>query len=101
VTDVAGFGEASVAMLQAAKPPDWDMDLQAICQVRGEALQTARDAVGRDLAARAAEAQPNPLLIGQLRLLQGQIDAYEGRMAAAIARFLEGYAVTISGDPAA
>ena len=100
-TDVAGFGDASLAMLGGDKPADWDMNPGAICQVRRQALDTARAAIERDIAARASRGQGDTYDAGQLHILLGQLDAYEGRMPETVARFREGYRVIMSSNPGA
>jgi len=93
VADVAGFGEALVAMRQFDRPPDWELDPQMVCRLRKESLAASREAVERDLAARAFETTADPSVTGQVQVMLSQLHAFDGRMSQAIDRLRDAYAV--------
>ena len=83
VFDVSGFADAIQAMRQHDKEPGWDQDLQSVCRVRRASLQSAKDRIDRRLASPTDLA--DPLDRAQAYVLLGQLQAYQGRIAPAIA----------------
>ena len=102
VTDVAGFGEASVAMQQLAKPQDWELDPTLTCQLRKSSLAASREALERDLASRTFRTSGDtPDDTSQVQILLSQLHAYEGRMPQVIDRLERAYAMASSRSPEA
>ena len=102
VYDVSGFTDARLSLEALAKAPDWNMDPQSICTARDEALAATRKSVDSYLSPDNPElARQPPLNVMQLHVGLGQLDAFEGRMDRAIARFEAAYRIAESRVPAA
>ncbi len=101
VYDVSGFTEARAAFASVSKAADWNMDSQSICSTRNASLATTRASIETYLspANDAVRAARPPIDIMQLYFGLGQLDAYEGRMDRAVARFDDAYRVAQAGVP--
>jgi FG-GAP-like repeat/PPIC-type PPIASE domain/ASPIC and UnbV len=100
VYDVGGFTDARLSLETLPKPPEWNMDPRAICDARTQSLAATRARVEAYLSAdnQALAAQP-AIDVMQLHFGLGQLDAFEGRMDRAIARFAEAQRVAASQVP--
>jgi len=81
--DVGGFADATEALRQFPKNAGWEQDLQTICRLRSQSLDAARRTIEGRLASGAD--LTDPLDRAQAHVLLGQLDAFQGRMAEAIA----------------
>ncbi len=95
VYDVGGFTDARASLDTLDKPAGWNMDPRSICEARTQSLAATRASVEAYLAPsnRAVLSAQPPLDVMQLHFGLGQLDAFEGRMERAIARFEEAYRV--------
>ncbi|HVG73670.1 MAG TPA: FG-GAP-like repeat-containing protein, partial [Vicinamibacterales bacterium] len=101
-TDVAGFTAAITLFNDFEKPPDWNQDLQTICQVRRQSLARGDETVARNVAAAAAGGTNlAPFDVVQLHYLQGQLHAYQGRMEQAIEAFTRAHRLAVAEAPEA
>jgi VCBS repeat protein/ASPIC/UnbV protein/PPIC-type peptidyl-prolyl cis-trans isomerase-like protein len=86
--EVSGFAVAIVALEEYAKPEGWNQDPRVICDVRTKSLAAAEEDVLRSLARFDQQHPDMPSTEAlQLEYMLGQLYAYHGRMAEAIARF--------------
>src|SRR5260221_2583083 len=93
--NVSGIGEAESALFRSAKPPGWDQDLKMVCESRKQTLANATLRL-EDLLApsnSAALAGQAPLDVSQEYYALGELYAYPGKMADAIAQHLKAYHV--------
>jgi tetratricopeptide (TPR) repeat protein len=101
--DVSGFTDARISLETLAKSPAWNMDPRSICDARTQSLAATRASVEAYLSPAnqtAVDSRP-PLDVMQLYFGLGQLDAFEGRMERAIARFQEAYRIAVSQVPEA
>jgi hypothetical protein len=100
--DVSGFIDARVSLESLAKAPGWNMDPRSICDARTQSLEATRASVEAYLSPehKTALASQPPLDLIQLHIILGQLDAFEGRMDRAIARFQDAYQIAVSQVPA-
>jgi len=101
--NVSGIGEAESALFRSAKPPGWDQDLKMVCESRKQTLANATRRL-EDLLApsnSAALAGQAPLDVSQEYYALGELYAYPGKMADAIAQYLKAYQVATAQVPAA
>jgi hypothetical protein len=89
--DVSGFSETQVALATFRPPSDWNSEPRAGCDARRQSIASARQSVEKYLAPENASilASQPALDVMQLYIALGQLDAFEGRMDSAIARFEE------------
>jgi tetratricopeptide (TPR) repeat protein len=101
VYDVSGFTEARAAFASVSKAPDWNMESSSICSARNTSLAATRASIEAYLAPanQAARAARPPIDLMQLYFGLGQLDAYEGKMAGAVAQFERAYQVALAGVP--
>jgi tetratricopeptide (TPR) repeat protein len=101
VYDVSGFTEARAAFASVSKPPDWNMEPSSICSTRNASIATTRASIEAYLAPanQAVRAARPPIDIMQLYFGLGQLDAYEGKMAAAVAHFEDAYQIAQASVP--
>jgi hypothetical protein len=98
VADVGGYGAANAILQQYDKPPGWNMDPGTTCRIRTESLAEAEALLARELATAARQRVP-PFELVQLHFLSGQLHAYHGRMAEAIAAFEQAYGLAADRAP--
>lgn len=98
VFDVSGFADAIEAMRQFDKPAGWDQDLAAICRLRRDSMAWARGRVTDRLASPSDLA--DPLDRAQAFVLLGQLQAFDGRIEAAIAEWERALEVARDAPPA-
>jgi tetratricopeptide (TPR) repeat protein len=101
VYDVSGFTEARAAFASVSKAPDWNMTSSSICSTRNASLAATRASIETYLAPanQAVRAARPPIDIMQLYFGLGQLDAYEGKMAGAVAHFEDAYRIAQAGVP--
>ena len=102
VYDVSGFTDARVSLETLAKPAGWNMEPRAICEARVQSIAATRSSVEAYLSPQnqaAVGAQP-AVDIMQLQSGLAQLEAYEGRMDRAIARFEEALKIAQADVPA-
>jgi tetratricopeptide (TPR) repeat protein len=103
VYDVSGFSEARAALESLDKPADWNMHPRSICDARTKSLANTQASIEAYLAPsnQAARARQTPINLMQLVFGLGQLDAYQGQMAQAIARFEEAARIAAADVPTA
>ncbi len=86
---VDGFSEANTALNSMAKPEDWNQRPRQICELRQQAVGNVKAALskrlGPGIAQTRAEFSPHDVMEAHMAL--GQLHAYDGEMAQAIAQF--------------
>ena len=100
VTDVAGFGVATVVLQQVEKPADWNLDPQTICRMRTQSLTAAQTSLERDLSSGAYLTSTTPFDLVQAHVVLGQLHAYFGGMSQTIERFTKAADLAASRAPA-
>jgi tetratricopeptide (TPR) repeat protein len=102
VYDVGGFTDARISLETLPKAPDWNMDPRSICDARTKSLAATRSSVEAYLSPSNPALSSQPAIdVMQLHFGLGQLDAFEGRMDRAIARFEEAYRIAAAGVPTA
>jgi tetratricopeptide (TPR) repeat protein len=93
-TNVGGAPEADAAFQAFNKPDGWQQDLKAICQIRQQSLAANVDRLQEMTTRGSPPGSPiNPADLMQMRFALGQLQAYQGHMAEAIAAWEEAYNV--------
>jgi len=99
--DVSGAVEVEVAFRNLPKPPDWERDLQSICQARKQTLALAvdhlKDLLDPDNPDSYATTRPDEL--GRVHYSLAQLLAYQGKMDPAIQEWLQAYKLAQQGAP--
>src|SRR6266478_1562469 len=99
--DVSGAVEVEVAFRNLPKPPDWERDLQSICQARKQTLALAvdhlKDLLDPDNPDSYATTRPDEL--GRVHYSLAQLLAYQGKMEPAIQEWLQAYKLAPQGAP--
>jgi hypothetical protein len=100
---VDGFSEANAALNSIDKPEDWNQSPRQICDLRTQSLGNVKAALSRrlgpELVKTRAEYSPNDVMEAHMAL--GQLHAYDGEMAQAIAQFEAARAIAETDLPAA
>jgi tetratricopeptide (TPR) repeat protein len=96
VYDLSGYVETVLSLRQAALPPD---DLATLCQMRGKLVSAAQTLVADTLASASRVAQLPPIDRAQANVLQAQLHAFRGEMAAAIKALEEARRIAASQVP--
>ena len=100
---VDGFAEANTILQEAPKAhEDWNMHPREICEVRRQSLAemvTAMTGLSASMQAPAPGTTVDPVDVIQADVILGQLHAYDGRMAEAIARFEQAYPRAASSFP--
>jgi len=91
-------GRAEVGRFLEIPPPG--ADLAAVCSARNEAEASALSATRRYVADREAAARRDPAAIADAHQELGQLYAYQGRMAEAIAEMEAAYRIVAADPPA-
>jgi hypothetical protein len=97
--NVGGLNDADAVFNAFSKPPGWEQDLKAICQIRKDSMNAAVTELGKRVASADAELQPYDV-IGQHHSL-AQLFAYEGDMGKAIEQWQAAYQIAREAVPAA
>ena len=90
--NVAGAPEADAAFQIYPKPPGWEQDPRAICEIRRKSLAGAverLDTMVDDFALRHPDASPMDSM--QLQYVIGQLQAYQGNLGEMIRRWEDAY----------
>src|SRR6266436_2843812 len=99
--DVSGAVEVEVAFRNLPKPPDWERDLQSICQARKQTLALAvdhlKDLLDPDNPDSYATTRPDEL--GRVHYSLAQLLAYQGKMEPAIQEWLQAYKLAQQAAP--
>jgi tetratricopeptide (TPR) repeat protein len=100
---VDGFGEANTALSSLQKPDDWNQSPRTICDLRQQAVANVKTALGRRLGPGLADTrtQFSPQDVMEAFTAYGQLLAYDGDMAGAIAQFEQAYRIAQTDMPAA
>jgi tetratricopeptide (TPR) repeat protein len=101
--DLDGQQEALAAWTQIPKPPGWDQDLQAICEIHTRAYDTAMERTTRLLDPNdphgLAHTNASPYDWIEARFVKGQLHAFLGEMPQAIAQWEAAYQYAQSNLP--
>ena len=93
--DLDGQQEALAAMTDIPKPPGWDQDLQALCEIHTRAYDTGMERVNRLLDPADPEGlahrDATPYEWVQAWFVKGQLYAFVGNMPKAIAQWQAAY----------
>lgn len=100
---VDGFAEADNALDTIAKSGDWNQSPRTICELRRKAVAAVKAALARRLGPDAADtnARFTPYEVMEAHVALGQLHAYGGEMAEAIAEFERARRMAIEHVPAA
>lgn len=98
---VSGLGEADAAFQDYPKPDGWSHDLHEVCEIRGESLAAAKDAV-KGFVGSGAPTDKGPS--GAIEQIQGhsalaQLYAFSGELEKSIAEWKAAYQLAQSEDP--
>jgi hypothetical protein len=100
---VDGFSEANTALNSMDKPEDWNQSPRQICELRQQAVGNVKNALSRrlgpELVKTRAEFSPHDVMEAHMAL--GQLHAYDGEMAQAIAQFEAARRIAETDQPAA
>jgi hypothetical protein len=99
VYDLSGYVETVLSLRQAALPQDATDDLARLCQLRGRLVASAQTLVADALSSASGVARMAPIDRAQARVLQGQLHAFRGDMAPAIAALEDAYTVAAAEVP--
>ncbi|HET9268110.1 MAG TPA: FG-GAP-like repeat-containing protein [Vicinamibacterales bacterium] len=99
---VDGLVEVQTALAGVAKPPDWNLDPQAICTTKSGAIDLVKQVFARDLASAAlrARADLNAFDIVEAHVSLAQLHAYTGDMALSVAEYEKAYQLALDSSPA-
>jgi tetratricopeptide (TPR) repeat protein len=99
--DVSGAVEVELAFRNLPKAPDWDRDLQSVCQVRKDTLALAVDHLKQLLDPDDPDsyAVTRPAQVGQVQFSLAQLLAYQGDMQPAIEHWLQAYKFAQTNSP--
>ena len=100
---VGGKGEADLGFRSVPKPEGWSQDLQAICRIRQQSLQTVIDVARGNLDPSNLEgsASHRPLDRIQMHYALANLHAYKGEIDHAVEQWEEAYAIAQKELPAA
>ncbi|HEX8765997.1 MAG TPA: FG-GAP-like repeat-containing protein [Candidatus Acidoferrum sp.] len=100
---VSGFGDANDALLRFPKAQGWERDFVLGCQMRTQSLAAATEGLQKVLAPSNHQAldQQNPLDVMQQHVALGELNAYQGKMDAAIEQYEEAYRIATEKVPRA
>jgi hypothetical protein len=101
VYDLSGFTDVRTAIESSSPPPGWSEDPRTICQTRTKSLTATRALVNGYLAPGGGGASRSAVDLMELHVLLGQLDAYEGNMAGAVARLEDAARTAAPEGPAA
>ena len=99
VYDLSGYVETVLSLRQVALPPDARDDLATLCQVRAKLVSSAQTLVADALASASGAAQMAPIDRAQARVLEGQLHAFRGDMAAAIRALEDARRIAVAQVP--
>ena len=99
VYDLSGYVETVLSLRQAALPTEATDDLATLCQVRGKLVSSAQTLVAKALTSSTGAAQMAPIDRAQARVLEGQLHAFRGEMAAAITALDEARKIAVAQVP--
>jgi hypothetical protein len=99
VLDVSGYPEMVVSLRRAAIPADAHQHLPTLCQMRRQLSASARNLVQQALSAGSGSQPLAAIDRAQTYFLQGQLHAYHGEMAPAIAAFEQARRLAVSEVP--
>ena len=100
---VGGKGEADLGFRSVPKPDGWSQDLQAMCRIRQQSLQTVIDIARENLDPNNPDGSASrpPLDRIQMHYALANLYAYKGEMAPAIQQWLQAYQIAQSEFPKA
>jgi hypothetical protein len=101
VADLSGFSEARTLLDTIPKPEDWNQTPSAACDAHTRSRAIGRAPVEALLANPQAMAARPPIDQMQLYVGIGQLDAYEGKLGDAIARFQKAREIAAADIPEA
>jgi PPIC-type PPIASE domain len=103
VQDVDGLAEAEAALARFPKPPGWNQDPGAVCELRTESLASVTKELKATLNADSGSSKPARATIDTLaaHFALGQLYAYQGDMRLAIEQYLISYDMAQSAVPEA
>jgi hypothetical protein len=96
VNDLSGYVETVLALRQASLAPE---DMGGLCQARGRMVSAAQSLVADTLASAARIAQMTPIDHAQARVLEAQLHAFRGNMAASIRAIEEARRIAAASVP--
>jgi tetratricopeptide (TPR) repeat protein len=93
--DVGGMLEAESVLRAQPKPPGWDQDLLAICEVRKESISATLEQIDKFFKPDNLALLPSltPLDLMQAHQSLGQIYSYQGKMEPAIEEYQKAYEI--------
>ena len=100
---VGGKGEADLGFRSVPKPEGWSQDLQAMCRIRQQSLQTVIDVARENLDPSNPEgsASHQPLDRIQMHYALANLHAYKGEMEQAVEQWQQAYTIAQNEMPAA
>src|ERR1051325_6866867 len=101
--DISGLNEAESALANFTKPDGWYLDLASACAMHQQSYAAVRERAAKllDPANAAQNAGRQPVDIMSMRVAQGQLHAYHGEMAEAIAPWELAYQIAGTDLPRA
>ncbi len=99
---VGGKGEADLGFRSVPKPDGWSQDLQMLCRIRQQSLQTVTDIALENLDPNNAygSASHAPLDRIQMHYALANLYAYKGEMDRAVEQWLQAYQIAQTEMPA-
>jgi hypothetical protein len=99
-TDVSGAIDSDIAFRLAPKPPGWEQDPKAACQIRQQSLTAAVGWLSAVAAGNGSAPSPgNAQDRLQSRMALAQIYAYQGKMAESVEQWRMAYDLAQAGAP--
>jgi tetratricopeptide (TPR) repeat protein len=100
---VGGKGEADLGFRSVPKPEGWSQDLQAMCRIRQQSLQTVIDVARENLDPTNPEGSAfhQPLDRIQMHYALANLHAYKGEMEQAVEQWQQAYTIAQNEMPAA
>lgn len=99
--NLGGLSEAESSLINFPKPPGWDQNPRAICELRKQSLAEATESVEKFLAPANQQARASRPAIDILsaHFSLGEIQSFQGNMDEAIEQYLQAYHVAESSMP--
>lgn len=97
--DVAGQTIADLVFRKYPKPEGWQQDLQAVCEVRKQSLSSLESRLRNRLSPASPELTPVDAI--QAHYALAQIEAFQGKMNAAVKEWEAAYQIAVTSVPTA
>ncbi len=101
--NVSGLAEAELALIGAAKDPNWDPDQELVCEIRKQSLISEKRRLEDFLSPRKKTAQDNRAAIDVMNahVSLAELNAYRGNMQSTIEQYQAAHQIAQSQVPAA